>query len=275
MLRNEMESEETLAGARMVRFMEKEDPVVAAALRQELQRDEVAELLAALGTESRKRIRRRNWMIGGALAYMGLMATMAIATHNAGMIGSIGSMTGMLVAAGAATKRQKRATEALAQYDEDVRIVGPLAEALEFQDKKLLPIVTEKLISLLPKLKASDRSLLTADQRACLYRALQGTNPNLKLAVLMSLQQIGDSKALPYVRKLEKDSWAMSRDAIREAVAACIPFLTDLAEREKNSQTLLRAADGNATPSEVLLRPAEAAPVTIEPEQLLRASSHE
>ena len=288
MAQTHVEQEEALEGARLVRFVAKEDPDLAATLRQELeaqssavthelvqqelQKDYVEEMLAELRKEARKRDRNKKLFIGLYLTLVGFMLVIAIVTHNPHLLNTLGSMTGMIAAGAAATQGQKKLTKSLAQYENDPRVVGPLAEALEFQDKELRKMVPEKLIRLLPQLKASDRNCLNDAQRACLYRALRGKNDALKLAILQSLQQIGDSKALPYVQKLAADQRAMSGPRMREAVALCLPFLTDLAEKEKNSQMLLRAADGNLTSSDVLLRPAEGGTVS-EPEQLLRASS--
>src|SRR5262249_8872055 len=87
------------------------------------------------------------------------------------------------------TDRQKTTANALAMF-EDIRTVGPLAEALEFtQENSLVKLHTPKIAAstltrLLPNLQPTDAELLNAEQRACLCRALGTNNIGLSLAIL-------------------------------------------------------------------------------------------
>ena len=80
----------------------------------------------------------------------------------------------------------------LAQRD-DIRVVGPLAEALRSWDREAQEIAEAALIRLLPRLRAEHDVLLTPDQRKTLNRALRGRNELLALAILKALKHIGDS----------------------------------------------------------------------------------
>jgi hypothetical protein len=183
-------------------------------------------------------------------------------------------MSGAISAAFAASQAQKRVTKELAEF-EDIRSVGPLAEALEYQDRELKAIAESKLTRLLPRLRASDASLLDEEQRKCLYRALRGRDTNLILAVLKALEQIGDEQAVPFVQKLANGEGLAARNSgIRAAAQECLPALQERAERERASRELLRAASASDTPSDVLLRPAGGT-IEADPQQLLRASGAE
>src|SRR5207244_4376068 len=79
------------------------------------------------------------------------------------------------VSLNAASRAQVEAAQILASLD-DVRAIGPLAEALEFVDLWQLSgtdwIAAEALCRLLPQVKSEDAALLNERQRACLYHVL-------------------------------------------------------------------------------------------------------
>lgn len=165
---------------------------------------------------------------------------------------------------------RKRIAHNLTFYN-DIRAVGPLAEALEYRDVDLREQAKIALIRLLPRLQASDAVLFTTEQRNRLYRALNSPDVEFVLAILKALEQIGDAKALPYVEKLASGGDAANgEERVRRAAQACLPYLRERAERE--TPTLLRAASVVESAPNSLLRPA-AAGNDAEPEQLLRASA--
>jgi hypothetical protein len=165
-----------------------------------------------------------------------------------------------------------KAGQVLAEQD-DIRIVGALAEARSFPIAQ--EAVTQALIRLLPRMKASDAHLLNAEQKKALYTGLASTEEALILTILKSLEQIGDGSALPYVEKLAYPSEkAKVSEEVQEAARACLPFLTERAAEEQNRSTLLRASDGITTQPGELLRPAAATEET-DPKLLLRATQQE
>src|SRR5579871_4254225 len=108
----------------------------------------VQDLLAILAQEKIKRAQKRRG-IGIAIAcYFVFMITCIILTHNPALLASLGSMSGLMVAAFAATQTQRDVALVLTQL-EDLRTVGALAEALEYLDQKLCSLAENALITLL------------------------------------------------------------------------------------------------------------------------------
>jgi hypothetical protein len=171
-----------------------------------------------------------------------------------------------------AKQRYKTAMQSLMK-SEDLRVVGPLTEALSTSDTR--SIAASALCRLLPRLQFGDAHLLNEKQRRSLYRELEGTDTDLILAILKAFEQVGDSKDLPYVERLAQAAAERPTGGRLLAEAQhCLLFLKARAEHEHTRQTLLRAASASDTPPDVLLRPASSTPET-EPQQLLRAGTAE
>lgn len=244
----------------------------------------VESLLALVAQEARKRKKRTRIYYGIWIGYGGVLALgLLIYTLHGAITGQWGkfpfelfrvfTFTGMLTGLLAASQTHKNAAAALAQFD-DKRAVGPLAEALEFGDNDKKAVAEAALVKLLPGLQASDSPLLNEDQRKCLYNALKSKNTELILAILKAFAQVGGSKELPHVEKLLESGTFHPESQIIEAAKACLPLLQERAERERQSQTLLRAASAPDDPSQVLLRPAHGVSET-DPNLLLRPSAPE
>lgn len=154
----------------------------------------------------------------------------------------------------------------------DVRLVGPLAEALGYQEKELRKRAAEALPSILLKMRASDASLLNTAQRNRLNQALLGRNKRLVLAILAAYEQVGDSAAIPPVSRLAAGEGLAVDSSVQEAAQRCLLFLQQRAKQEQAAQTLLRASTNADTNS--LLRAADSSPKAA-PQQLLRASTPE
>ncbi|MCW3095244.1 MAG: hypothetical protein JWL77_862 [Chthonomonadaceae bacterium] len=163
----------------------------------------VDDMLTVLVQESRKRASWKKLSIGAGLSLFALIIAVSIYTQDISVHALFASLAplGLLFAGGTASRKQQAMAMAITQFD-DVRAVGPLAEALEFPHEAVVPVAVKALIRLLPRLKASDSSLLNSAQRACLGRALQGGNTALTLAILKAWEQVGDADALPEVQRL-------------------------------------------------------------------------
>lgn len=146
----------------------------------------------------------------------------------------------------------------------DKRVVGPLAEALEWPDGSLQVTAALALTELLPRLRAHDSVVLNDTQRACLYRKLKtvrrGTWADLQVAILQALEQVGDERAVAAVRHLA-GTRPRSVDARRvvEAAQGCLPFLQSRSASRHDIDTLLRAIVYAGEPRELLLRPRDPA----------------
>lgn len=225
----------------------------------------VEALLATLEQESLRRKRRR--MAGFAILFLAM--TIIVATIKSWDFPSLfGSLWGGVATLFAATQLQKDAVLALSRYD-DVRGVGFLAEALEFDDKVIVRQAGDALVRLLPRLRASDHSLLTDEQRRCLDRALErGKRRDLCLAILGAYEQIGDAKSIEVVERLASARPGKRVDEeVRRRAAEVLPALRERAELVRAAQTLLRPAEAGG--SDTLLRPAGGPPQTPD-DRLLR-----
>jgi hypothetical protein len=153
--------------------------------------------------------------------------------------GLLGSVPFALVV----TRAHTNAAYLLAKHFDDVSIVGPLAEALEYRSKRVREAATAALIRLLPLLQTSDSDLVNSEQRNCLHRALMGNSPELVVAVLGALGQIGDSRAIPNVERLAAGlGVAVEDERIRKMAQETVLLLRQRMELQRAPQTLLRAA---------------------------------
>jgi hypothetical protein len=145
----------------------------------------------------------------------------------------------------------------LAQRD-DIRVVGPLAEALRSWDGEAQAIAEAALIRLLPRLRAEHDVLLTPDQRKNLHRALRGKNESLSLAILKALRHIGDAESLICVTRMVYERSRSGIDSrLQEAAIDLLPELRERVEEQRAVATLLRASEPSRLPDEHL-RPSDA-----------------
>ncbi len=250
------------------------------------------ELLALLAEERQKTLkRRRNAKIGLSI-YLGVVILILIDGiltnfHGFGGIGSMfGSLSGVIASMYAATSTQKKGVQALAEYN-DLRAAPRLIEILEYNDNSLKADAATLLEKLLPKLQASDAPMFTPEHHAILNRVLAGKvalagkdkalaltlTAKLLTAILVALRQVGTESSLPVVTELaEGKGRAKQFPQLKEAAQECLPFLQSRVENQRQTQTLLRASDGNRTPADMLLRPALDSPSTTPADELLRAA---
>ncbi len=131
----------------------------------------------------------------------------------------------------AAPLKLKYVVRTLAHVD-DVRTVGPLIEGLMLADKTTSFLAAPALVRLLPKLKAADEDLLNEHQRRYMNHLLMSrtkteeSDPELSLAILQALQQLGDRTALKPVRRLAQGKGKAARNRlIQEAAQASLSVL--------------------------------------------------
>ncbi|MCW3053348.1 MAG: hypothetical protein JWN14_2518 [Chthonomonadales bacterium] len=235
-----------------------------------LRQMKVEEFLTLLRQESKKRAgvaRRYRW--ASLCLCIGWLA-FAISTHflSGDALYFLCFPIALLFESAMPSSKQQAAALAITQFD-DVRAVGPLVEALEFPDTSLRPMFRKTLIRLLPRMKASDAALLSPAHRSALNRVLRGKDADLMLAILKSWEQVGDADAIADVQDLaERGGEGTRLPKVVEAARECLPLLRQSAERQQIGAQLLRPADVNLTPSDVLLRPT--LPSASPSDQLLR-----
>ena len=174
----------------------------------------------------------------------------------------------------------RQARQSILQIN-DIHQIGLLAEALDAETMTRPKAIIMALRRLLPRLQATDTTVLTSHQRLCLYKALTWRSLNWKgvggsllrydrglaLDILKAMEQIGDKDALPYVQYVAKSSWDKE---LRDAANNCLSFLHQKAEEHRRSETYLRPSSAISTTPDILLRPASG--VTDMPsDELLRA----
>jgi hypothetical protein len=261
----------------------------AASQLQPLNQAEHEAFLSRLQEQIQQQKRRYRRLIGvyfvGVLAYLvGTFANLAhlIPQYPWGILISLMPIAYViaLFASQAVGKRWQNTAAQLAET-EDPRYIGPLIEAcmsinVERVNGQASP-AREALIRRLPQLRADETHLINSQQRQLLNRFLAGNavwyggNVRLAVAILQAYEQVGDSAALPIVERLAAGERGGMVRAVREAAQQCLIFLRPRAEAEQANQQLLRASDGNATPTDVLLRPVASSSQETDPQQLLRA----
>ena len=233
---------------------------------------DVEEVLALLQKERQRRpkVRIQNIKIGLGVFFLSLL--LAKFAHITFLLQHWTTYLVVMFTGVAVSQKGKAAALVASRFD-DVRVVGPLAEALEFKDKAVLSVATGALIRLLPRMQASDGPLLSPAQRACLNRALQRRNFELSLAILKAWEQVGDANAIPDVQSLAEGRGEGGRiTKVVQAAKECLPTLRQSAERRQIGAQLLRPAQADPTPLHMLLRPAQPHASTEPSNQLLRSA---
>ena len=197
-----------------------------------------------------------------------------------------------------ARKLRKRTQKTTGKIDalEDLTLVGPLAEVLAIDDLAVRRMAKANLTRLLPRLRASDVTLLNAYQRKHLNRFVgahlfeighrdirelwskqaRQRDTEFQLAILKAYEQVGDAESLPFVKSIAHPIAQQARIVPVEAVEAanrCLPFLIDLAEQDRASKQLLRPSSASDVLPDTLLRPAMHQTNTQEIASLLRAGA--
>ena len=128
-----------------------------------------------------------------------------------------------------------------------------LIDAMEFRDGAIANRARHAVIDILPRFKEGDASLPGDRQHICLNRALHRSNPELILAVLHAMEQIGSRKAMPHVRRLTRcPLWVIDSGRISLAAKRCLTALTSRDESEQASRVLLRSVTQSSMQSDSL-----------------------
>lgn len=232
----------------------------------------VEDLLSMLRKESHNRSLRVRLSRWGSLASLILGLFIAISRHdsNWAWVLCIWIPTCLLMTGTQASPNQQAAALAISRF-EDARAVGPLAEAFDFPDRYIRPIARRALLRRLPQMKASDAVFLSAAHHSILNKILRSQDIELILAVLKAWEQVGDAGAIPDVQNLAEGRGEVGQlPNVVRAAKECLPFLLQSTQRQQVGSQLLRPANANLTPTDVLLRPVQPHASTDSSEQLLR-----
>ena len=169
-------------------------------------------------------------------------------------------------------RSHSRAISTLAQWN-DVRVIGPLIDALPMSLGRDRYEILRLLTDLLHRVKAEDYPLLTWQQQRklmdSLYFSENHQEVHFQVAVVRSLARVGDADALRLLQSLASDAPLSDYEhMVRDAARDCLPLLQDRLERLRQSQHLLRPSVSEPLPDE-LLRPVTSRE-DADPEILLR-----
>ncbi len=234
--------------------------------------------------EDLRKLRRPGMRFGFLLASWGIIVPYTGVQTYAHLIDGdlpIGLLFGLLTVLGTQLYRltlfgkHKALAKRLSQMD-DVRFIGRLSELLGWPDADVQTLAIAALTRLLRRVKASDKVLHTAAQRANLYRYLTlshaGQYSDFLISTLKALEQVGDAAAVPYVVELANAQPNTAREQrVCDAAIDCLPYLQQRAKMSESSNILLRASSAGTTGPDDLVRAASPATAT-DPGQLLRAN---
>jgi hypothetical protein len=239
--------------------------------RREVDTAGVDALLVTVRSHAARRLRSRRIGIG-VTVFLASVAVYSVVSGHASDLTSYISLVNVLVGSFALSQTYRNAAKELAKYD-DVRGVGPLTDALDYNDDDVTAAVEPTLVELLPRLKASDHDLLEeAHRRALTRRMLAYKNPKLSAAILKGYEQVADEAAVKAIREVAAGEHKAGADpAIRKLAAEILPGAEAAAVRLTQYGTLLRPADASAL-GDRLVRPAAAGVVATDADRLVRAA---
>jgi HEAT repeat protein len=136
------------------------------------------------------------------------------------------------------------------------RCVGALASCLSDADVSVRKDARRALLHLLPQMRARDREYLSSEEMNILLRALDGDDPDLAIAILAAMQQIGDARVLRRVAFLIDSP--VHYESVRNAAWECLPQVKLRLQEAQEAQGLLRPAQAETGVAADLLRPAYA-----------------
>lgn len=174
--------------------------------------------------------------------------------------------------------RRRRVAGLLART-RDPRAVDVLARAHSSGDPATQTVAAEALKEMLPSLKASDARHISPEglQALCKLLNMQKVHdPELILAVLEALKQVGTPQCIPAVQRVITTPYSTrlvirvteslgfyqlgaTVRRIQDAALECLAVLQERERLERDRTTLLRPAE-RPDDSETLLRPASGAP---------------
>jgi hypothetical protein len=239
--------------------------------------DPVAELLSRHAEEQalrKQRTRRmRIWLTAGLAPVWAFVIVVTLHTHKWALLSLLATVA-VISATVAATRKQVDLNRELAALD-DVRVIGPLIDAMDYGEEDTPDYILAGLARQLPSMKASDAGLLTERHRKILRQILAEQEEKkftaLRVAILKALEQIGDSRDLKTVKSLAHPLIPMTGiAAVRDAARACLPYLETLAQAQRVRDSLLRPSSSIPQDPGVLLRPTTSGTIE-DPYTLLRA----
>lgn len=132
------------------------------------------------------------------------------------------------------------------------RLLGALAAGLADPSADVRSAAVQGLKVLLPQVRASDREHIGRREMRLLVDALDGDDPDLAVAILGALQQIGDERILRRIAFLIDSPLHFA--PVRVAAQRCLPHVKRRILASQEAQSLLRPLVGTGMGAEVANR---------------------
>ncbi|MDE2125439.1 MAG: hypothetical protein KGJ62_02495 [Armatimonadetes bacterium] len=204
-----------------------------------------------------------------------LLIVTNIAFANTGMFGVV-SVAGVAAVSivivrlwASNASRDTAALTGLLGHSTEPRVAAALIDVLDgLNDIQLGSVAAAGLETILPTLKHSDVARLGPGRIKYLMRqvaadAVGAAARSFRVAAIRSLQQLGDSSAIPVLERLaQKGNTRLDNDAVTIAARETLPFVQERAALEGAPRELLRASAADTIQPGQLPRPApETAPL--------------
>ena len=207
--------------------------------------DDFTAILKLLRRERRQAALR---MIGGGLLWFQalclLIVNVAYSGGRTNILLLLVCLSSVVLGVILLTPARSRALVLLTER-QDTRAIGPLLDALDGAFGARAQEIETLLVVLLPRLRTSDASLLTAAHRRKLCRALALGNADRELpyllAIIQALEQIGGAEAEACLQRLiGRGAITPGQQSVLKAAQECLPLLTARLEEAKRQGNLLR-----------------------------------
>ena len=148
--------------------------------------------------------------------------------------------------------RRSVETERAIKELNDPKYVGMLAVlSPQIENNYTRECVDSALIRLLPWVKASNGASFTSEQMSAVIRLADHLRPDMRIAALKALSQVGDDRAVWTVEQVAQYDPVLS---VRDAARECLPTLIHRIRNAEEQSTLLRTCITPEQNSKDLLR---------------------
>ena len=196
-----------------------------------------------------------------------IVTNLAFADHGLASVAAVAGMAAFctVAIAGWARKASRATAELTAMLGHSTQpsVAAALIDILRApNDLELARMAAASLETILPALRASDAALLGAVRMKYLMMRVVpepagDSGKSFRIAVIRSLQQLGDATAIPVLERLAQEGNSrLDSDPVAIAARETLPFVREHAALAGSSRELLRASAADPIQPDQLPRPA-------------------